>query len=614
LVIKFLLLALLGAAQARAAAQGTLKFPVNPEATLDKEAAFVGALLQKGGAVYFRLPSEALPSRDAKGQWRSEALAAALGSQSALVLRGDTGAAADADLMFDPGVDEGEGRWLYAAGAPRIALIENSSTVSPLSKGLQRWHWRHNVVSFAQVEAAPASVLDPAVSDLVVFSSPGWWEDFANPPGGPSRLPRAVSQALRDFVRQGGSALFIDIAQWDLEKAWPKTLNLTPLGPYQVSTLALSGGEKGRLSLAPVGVATDSLRASGAVTLLGEDRFAFPDGQPRPVSAAYVMPDPGGGQGWVAGLALHVFEQDDTLSPRLRRLLLNLLALSGSRRLATQGEGKAPTPGVASPTRTPRRSPTPSPSITPTSTEGPADTATPISTEAPTRRPTVAATERPTQAPMEVPTPRPTQAPPVLKPTPVPPALRPTPPPPTLKPTVPPPTLRPTATTAVLRPSPTRLVPTPRPALPTRVPSPVPTRAALPSSSPRPTARPTLPPLPTKAPTPRSVATLEEAIKNALGCLSSAPEPFGDGGVYLRFCLKHPAKVKVRVFDRAGHVLWQAPAQSLGAGQHQQYFDGLVNGVNLVPGPYLWEAEAAYGPEWAETRQASLTRRREGRH
>ncbi len=31
--------------------------------------------------------------------------------------------------------------------------------------------------SFESVEAAPGKTLDPDASDLVVFSSPGWWDE-----------------------------------------------------------------------------------------------------------------------------------------------------------------------------------------------------------------------------------------------------------------------------------------------------------------------------------------------------------------------------------------------------------------------------------------------------
>ena len=48
-------------------AQVALQVPVDQDSKLDDQAAFLARLLQKGGAVYYRLPAEALPSRDAKG-------------------------------------------------------------------------------------------------------------------------------------------------------------------------------------------------------------------------------------------------------------------------------------------------------------------------------------------------------------------------------------------------------------------------------------------------------------------------------------------------------------------------------------------------------------------
>ena len=160
------------------------------------------------------------------------------------------------------------------------------------------------------------------------------------------------------------------------------------------------------VTLAPVGVATAKLKSAGAFSLLGSASFSYPDGQERELDAAYAMPDPGGGQGWIAGMALNVFDQDSSLAARIRRLFLNVLLLSGSRRLSTQGEAKAPTPAPASPTRTLHRSATPSPTASDLPTTGP------TATSSPTPRPTLGPTEPPTEIPTPVPT-----APPTLRPT-----------------------------------------------------------------------------------------------------------------------------------------------------------------------------------------------------
>ncbi len=123
--------------------------------------------------------------------------------------------------------------WLSARGLPRVVLLENSSTVSPLSKSLGRWGWPAEVKSFESVEADPGHWRWTRPRPTWwSFRAPGWWDDFADPPGGPSRMNDKVAAALRDYVHQGGCAVFIDIAQWDLERAWPHTLSLSPLGPY----------------------------------------------------------------------------------------------------------------------------------------------------------------------------------------------------------------------------------------------------------------------------------------------------------------------------------------------------------------------------------------------
>lgn len=615
---RFLALALTLAGTVNASTvQTALRVPVTSDAKLNGEAAFLAQLLQKDGAVYFRLPAEALPSRDAKGQWRPEPLQAALNYQGPLALRGDVDAASKGlDVQTEAVEGEDEGRWLFAAGLSKVTLVEDSSTVSPLSKGLTAWHWPFKAVSFASVETDPKAILSTATSDLVVFSSPGWWDDFANPPGGPSRMPKKVAEALRDFVRQGGTALFIDIAQWDLEKAWPKTVSLNPLGPYQVSKLKLEAGPSGGVSLAPVGVATDKLRTEGAFGLLGSDKFMYPDGEARDLKAAYAMPDPGGGQGWVAGMALHVFEQDEALAGRVRRLFLNILLLSGTRRLATQGEPKVPTPPVASPTRTPHRSPTPSPTASDLPTVGPSPTCSP------TLVPTAAPTSIPTKAPTAVPTLKPTLKPSPVRPNTAVPTQAPTPKPiPTLIPTkrstlapLPPamPTLAPAKVVAP-RPTATSVPPTALPTLrPTPLPTPSPKRAA--KSKLKAAARPFPTEVPAEAPTPvRPVADLEESVKNALGCLSSAPEPFGEGGAYLTFCLKRRAKVQVSVYDSKGRPLWQSSPASLEPGVHKVFYDGRANSRFIVPGRYLWEVNAQYGSGQAESLQSAMSRRRESR-
>jgi hypothetical protein len=111
----------------------------------------------------------------------------------------------------------------------------------------------------------------------------------------------------------------------------------------------------------------------------------------------------------------------------------------------------------------------------------------------------------------------------------------------------------------------------------------------------------------------RPVVDVGETVKNALGCLDSAPQPFADGGVYLGFCLKHAARVQVSVFDSRGHTLWRSPAAAFDSGNHKIYFDGRVAGDLVVPGHYLWEVRAQYRAGVAESRQSSMDRKQEDR-
>jgi|GEM_PF-3566576 len=665
----------------------SLSFP-QPGGPLDPQASFLARLLSQGGTAYLPLTDAAVPSREASGAWSPGLLREAVEADGPLDFDGDAGKAGPKDVEL--GRAQGGAPWLSASGLPKVVLLENSSTVSPLSKSLARWGWPVEVKSFEAVETDPALVLDPSKTDLVVFSSPGWWDDFADPPGGPSRMNEKVAAALRDYVHQGGSALFIDIAQWDLEKAWPQTLGLAPLGPYSISKLRMESGEKGGLNLAPEGVAADALHGGHAVTLLGDAGFTYPDGGIRPLHAAYVMPDPGGGRGWVAGLAFHVFDQDESLGPAVRRLLLNLLLISGSRRLDTPGQvpppSPAPTPAPLPPSPTPEDSPTMPPTPAPTAAPSPAPTAAPTPTQVPTPlpspvptplptavptalptavptlAPTPVPTTAPTQVPSPVPTPIPTRAPtavPSPAPTPLPTApvaqatgpspaaVRPAPyqprpqapptpvfsPPPPLSP-APPPTIdvfrRPSATPqpyrAVAPPPPATAVPPKavlsRPAAafrptPVRHPSPSPRRPTLTPTavlslgegSPRIKRTPSPMPVQALAPqAPQPTVALGPASAPSLGCLDSAPQPFGEGGVYISFCLSRDAWVRVLVYGDRGKKLWRSPEKALPPGHQQWFYDGMVNRVPVTPGTYVFEVQARYQDGQRESRQGTITR------
>jgi hypothetical protein len=107
---------------------------------------------------------------------------------------------------------------------------------------------------------------------------------------------------------------------------------------------------------------------------------------------------------------------------------------------------------------------------------------------------------------------------------------------------------------------------------------------------------------------------LQESVRNALGCLDSAPEPFTDGGVYIQFCLSHAALVHVAVYDAKGVLLWRSEGRDLGTGSQQWYFDGTASGLPLPLGSYVYEVTALYAPGNSESRQGSMSRAQADRH
>lgn len=148
--------------------------------------------------------------------------------------------------------------------------------------------------------------------------------------------------------------------------------------------------------------------------------------------------------------------------------------------------------------------------------------------------------------------------------------------------------------------------------MPTLAPPALPTAQPWPTAVRRPTVRPRLraTATPWVVATARPTAILVESVHNALGCLASAPEPFGEGGVYLQFCLKHSALVQVQVFDLKGKTLWTSGKERLAVGNRQWFFEGWVHGVQLPVGEYLFQVRADYGHGQIESRQGRMTRGR----
>jgi hypothetical protein len=117
-------------------------------------------------------------------------------------------------------------------------------------------------------------------------------------------------------------------------------------------------------------------------------------------------------------------------------------------------------------------------------------------------------------------------------------------------------------------------------------------------------------PAPTVSRSPQPTAALTESLRNALGCLASAPEPFTEGGVYLKFCLRHDAVVQAQVFDLNGKLLWKSEKRRLGPGNQQLFYEGWVSGARLPAGAYLFQIDADYGHGQAESRQGQMHRAR----
>jgi hypothetical protein len=591
--------------------------------------AFLAEALAQGAHALLPLPSGLSSWRSPGGALTRECLSAILQYQGPLYFLPQDQPALDRALARFPGLNldalaepTDPMALLALEGRPRLMLVENSSSISPLSKALAPWGLQPRLVSFSDVERAPQALLSPQQADLVAFSSPGWWDDFANPPSGPSRMKEPVVQALRSFVAEGGSAVFTDLAQWDLLKAWPGTVRLAPLGPYKASKFKALGRLKGgKLALAPFGVAADQLGSQAqSLTLLAQAKFSYGSGKPRLVAASYALTGLQDSKGLVFGQALHPFEQDDDAAFTARRLFLNtVLASMAWRSSLWDGSAlKQAAPATALPS--PSESPTPLDS--PTSPGSPSPSASPTASLTGTGTKTLVKTATPSPSFSSTPSL-------TLWPT-----LRPTP-----RPALPAPTskARPSATSTATRtftasPLPTRALA--RPALP---PLP-PTATALPTPRPWPTLAPTprprlkpkararsavarkrllliATPSPTKTPTPLPLllpSSITPGIpRNALSGLHSAPEPFTTGGAYLYFSLKAPATVMVRVYaSSGGAALREVPGNGWMLGSAQIFYDGLnAKGGQLAMGLYYWEVEARFQDSHLERRYATFTRR-----
>ena len=128
-------------------------------------------------------------------------------------------------------------------------------------------------------------------------------------------------------------------------------------------------------------------------------------------------------------------------------------------------------------------------------------------------------------------------------------------------------------------------------------------------------ARPTPEPAPAfalapeKKPTPDLGLELKSG-REALGlaCFSSAPEPFNYAGVFVRFCLKKPAKIQMKVFHEGGALLRTLDGGDFRPGDSQIFFNALDDQGNPLPaGGYIYQLFATDG-SYTAMRQGSFTR------
>lgn len=515
---------------------------------MDQAMPFVAHVLNAGGRVLLPLPKDSEMLMGNSGV-EERALKTLLGRQGPYYFLQQDKALIEAAKKAYPRVkletldgDVGPQIVCLSRGMPRLAVIENAASISPLSEGLKKNAWPYVPLDFARIEASAAGWMDARRYDFISLSSPGWWYNFADTPSGPSRMGDTVASALKSFVTGGGTAYFCDLAQWDLEKAWPGSIKLDSLGPMKSRLFNLGDSDKTvALYLAGFGTAPISLERATAFTLISAPKYAFPEGKPRKAYAAYGFKDPAGGSGMAFGQSFHTFEQDDSDSGGVaaRNILMNLLVMSGTRRLsAWDGVGQPLGASTPVPTSAPTFIPPPTPMATQRKTEAaPRKTSTPAPTRVPTATLTATATALPTLRPTQVPTSLPK---------------------PTTEPTlVPPPTVMPTA---------------------------VPTVRVGPPRSPT--------PVPTLKPT---VETTKGKANKVLGCLQASPQPFGEGGVFIYFCLKSKAWVRLSIFDLQGHLLRVVKKSEEPAGNRQWFYDGKDEKGNQLPGGTYYYSLDAWG-------------------
>jgi hypothetical protein len=130
------------------------------------------------------------------------------------------------------------------------------------------------------------------------------------------------------------------------------------------------------------------------------------------------------------------------------------------------------------------------------------------------------------------------------------------------------------------------------------VPTPTNTRTPIP---PTPTKTATLRPSETRPPTPVPTATpaptAPPSQNPGISAVSSLPEPFKRGGVYVQFSLRNSVTgLKLKVFGADKSVLVTVDGGAFPAGQNQIFFDGLDDHHKaLPPASYEYQIDAVAG-------------------
>lgn len=116
-------------------------------------------------------------------------------------------------------------------------------------------------------------------------------------------------------------------------------------------------------------------------------------------------------------------------------------------------------------------------------------------------------------------------------------------------------------------------------------------------------------------PTPSADSGLKPGLEVlGLSCFSNSPEPFSYGGTFIRFCLKKPADVTLKIYLSGSTPIREIKGGSFRAGDSQIFFNGLdAQDKPLKPGSYTYELYAQ-DSQYKAQRQGSMSRGSDKRH